>query len=145
MITQLQILTEHERALLLKAPVMVSVLASCSYNEVNEKRKRDAIKLSHLKTFTADPMLLPYYHEVEKHFEEQFDATVAKFSPFDEAKRTELKKEIGKVTEVIQKLDSTYAEKLSRSLHGYAKHVERATHSVFQDFLFPLPIEGLND
>jgi hypothetical protein len=145
MITQFQGLTDEERALLLKAPVLVSVLASSSLNEVNEKQKRDAIKLAHLKTFTADPLLLPYYQEVEKQFAEQFDATAAKYFPFDEANRSRLKEEIGRVNDVIGKLDEFYGQRLSKSLQGYAHHVKRATHSVFQDFIFPLPMEGLND
>ena len=52
-----EILRIEEWELLYRAPVLVSVLASCSFNEVNKVQKADAIKLSHLKTFTADPSL----------------------------------------------------------------------------------------
>ena len=62
---QFESLTEEEKRLLYKAPVLVSVLASCSLNEVNKAQKADAIKLAHLKTFTAAPLLLSYYAEVE--------------------------------------------------------------------------------
>ena len=145
MITQFKSLTAEERELLLKAPALVSVLASISHKEVNETQKRDAIKLAHLKTFTADPLLIPYYQETEKHFAEQFDATAARYYPFDEAKRKELKEEINRVSGVIAKLDPLYAERLSWSLQRYADHVKRSTHSVFQDFLFAFHIQGLND
>ena len=145
MIQQLETLSNEEKALVLKAPVLVSVLAACSYNEVNETRKKDAIKLAHLKTFTADPLLLSYYQEVEKHFEEQFDATAATYFPFDDSKRRQLKEEISRVENAISKLDSLYAERLRNSLQRYANHVKQSTHSVFQDFLFPLPIKGLSD
>ena len=70
MIKQFEKLTTEERELLYKAPVLVSVLASCSFNEVNKSQKADAIKLAHLKTFTANPLLLPYYAEVEKTFKD---------------------------------------------------------------------------
>ena len=49
MIKQFEKLTTEERDLLYKAPVLVSVLASCSFNEVNKSQKADAIKLAHLK------------------------------------------------------------------------------------------------
>ena len=72
MIKQFQTLTAEEKALLVKAPVLVSVLVSCSFNKVNKTQKADAIKLAHLKTFTAIPVLIPYYMQVGKDFEEQF-------------------------------------------------------------------------
>ncbi len=145
MINQFKNLSEEEKALLLKAPVLVSVLASSSFGELNQTQKKDAIKLAHLKTFTADPLLLPYYHEVEKGFTSEFEEAVIKYFPFDDSKRYALKKEIDRVQQILAKLDPAYAKKLNKSLHGYADHVKRSTHSVFQDFLIPLHIQGWND
>jgi hypothetical protein len=143
MIKQFEKLTQDEQDLLLRAPVLVSVLAACSYNYVNKSQKADAIKLAHFKTFTAAPVLLPYYIEVDKTFREQFDATVEKYFPFDDEKREALKKEITHVNQVIAKLDKDYAAILHKSLEKYARHVNKAAHSVFEDFIFPIPIPGL--
>lgn len=145
MIAQLENLTQEERELLFKAPVLVSALASVSFNEVNKTQKADAIKLAHLKTVTANPLLIPYYKEVAKNFKEQFEAVLKEYFPFDDAKRNALIKEIGKVNLVIAKLDKPYAQALHTSFEKYARHVKRATHTVFMDFLFPVPIHGLND
>ena len=145
MIKQFEKLTAEERDLLYKAPVLVSVLASCSFNEVNRHQKADAIKLAHLKTFTANPLLLPYYREVQATFKEQFEMAIKKYFPFDEEKRDELKKDIGKVHFVIAKLDRAYGYVLQKSLERYSNHVKKAAHSVFQDFIFPMPIPGLTD
>lgn len=144
MIKQFKHLTEEEKALLYKAPVLVSVLASCSYKEIDPVKKRDAIKLAHLKTFTAVPLLLPYYHEVEKSFADQFEKTANAYYPFDDQQRAALKAELDGVNEVLAKLDPFYAQVLQKSLERYADHVRRSAHSVFQDFLFPLPIKGLS-
>ncbi len=144
MIKQFERLTEEEKQLLYKAPVLVSVLASCSFNEVNKAKKADAIKLAHLKTFTAAPLLLPYYAEVEKGFKDQFEHAVKKYFPFDKNEREEIKKEIGKINSVISKLDKDYALALHMSLDKFERHVKRANHSVFQDFIFPLPLWGLS-
>ena len=144
MIKQFEKLTNEERSLLYKAPVLVSVLVSCSFNEVNKYQEADAIKLAHLKTFTAIPLLLPYYREVEMTFKEQFETAIKKYSPFDEAKRNELKGDIDRVNLVIGKLDKEYAHALYQSLEGYANHVKKAAHSIFQDFIFPMPIPSLS-
>ena len=146
MIKQFEKLTTEERSLLYKAPVLVSVLASSSFNEIeiDKSQKADAIKLAHLKTFTAIPLLLPYYAEVEKGFKEAFETAIKKYFPFDEAKRNELKKEMENTNLIIKKLDKEYAEALGKSFEKYTKHVKAAAHSVFQDFIFPMPIKGLS-
>lgn len=138
MIKQFENLAMEEQELLLKAPVLVSVLASCSFNNVNEIQKADAIKLAHLKTFTATPLLLPYYEVVEKDFEQQFDTVVKKYFPFDEPKRKALKNEVERVNTVMMKLDRDYADTLHKSLDQYASHVKKSTHTVFMDFIFPI-------
>jgi hypothetical protein len=145
MIKQFEKLTKREQELLYKAPVLVSVLASCTFNKVNKIQKADAIKLAHLKTFTAAPLLIPYYIEVDKKFTQLFDAAIKQYFPFDDAKRTALVKEMDKVNLVIEKLDITYAQTLHKSLKKYATHVKRSTHSVFEDFIFPIPIPDLTD
>lgn len=144
MIKQFKTLTTEERELLLKGPALVSVLASCSLNEVSKVQKADAIKLSHLKTFTAKPILREYYEEVDKQFKTQFDSIEKAYFPFDENKRRALKNEIEQVNRIIAKLEKTYGEILHKSLDGYASHVRKAAHSIFQDFIFPLPILGLS-
>jgi len=142
MLKQFENLTAEEQELLFTAPVLVSVMSSCSYNNVNQLKKEDAIKLSHIKTFTADPMLISYYIEAEKNFKEKFEATVSRYYPFDHEKRDELLHEINKVNAIIGKLDTKFANTLRRSLDLYAKHVRNA-HSVIRDFMFPIPIQGL--
>ena len=145
MIPEFKKLSEEERELLYQAPALVSVLASCGTNAINETRKRDAIKLSHLKTFTANPVLLPYYQEVESGFADRFEAIARKYHPFNDEKRAELREEVNRVSEVIAKLDNKFfAQTLYASLHRYADHIKRSTHSVFQDFMFPMPIPGLS-
>lgn len=144
MIKELENLSQEERDLLFKAPVLVSVLASCSYNQVNQAKKADAIKLAQLKTFTANPALLPYYNQVEKSFKSQFEEAVEKYFPFDDAKRYAIQEELKKINLITNKLDKKYAELIRTSFDRFVNHVKKANHSVFQDFIFPIPIKGLS-
>jgi hypothetical protein len=146
MIKEFEKLTNEERDLLYRAPVLVSVLASSSFNEmeINKSQKADAIKLAHLKTFTAIPLLIPYYTEVEKCFKAVFEEAIKKYFPFNGEKRNELQKEVESINLILMKLDKEYAKALLKSFDKYAKHVKAATHSVFQDFIFPIPIKGLS-
>ena len=122
MIKEFERVTTEERELLYKAPVLVSALVACAYNEVDETKKSDAIKLAHLRTFTAPSLLLPYYQEVEKIFKEEFEKTIKIYFPFDEENRTKMKNEINKINKVIAKLDADYGKLLNKSLESYAEH-----------------------
>jgi hypothetical protein len=131
-------LTTEERDLLLRAPVLVSVLVSSSPNEINETKKTDAIKLAHLRTFTATPLLLPYYQEVDKIFKAEFEKAEKLYFPFDRESRTMIKLELNKVHHIIRKLDEGYAKELIKSLDTYSRHIRKSVYSVFQDVIFPL-------
>ena len=145
MIKQFQNLTKDEVDVLMKAPVLMSVLAACSTDGVNHAQKADAIRLSHLKTYTANSLLLPFYGEVEKNFEEQFESAVKEYTPFDKEKLLRLKAQIEKVKQIAKKLDPEYGNILLRSFEKYERHVRRAGHSVVEDFIFPIPIHGLSN
>ena len=145
MIKEFKKLTTKEQNLLIKAPALVSVLAASGSFGINNEQKAEAIRMAHLKTYTANPLLLPYYAEVETCFTKNFEATVKKYAPFDDAKRELLKKEISLTNQVIAKLDKEFAISLHLSLEGYANHVKKTARSFFENFIFPIPIKGLTD
>ena len=145
MIPQFEELNGKEQDLLIRAPVLLSVLASCSENAINKNQKADAIKLAHIKTFTAVPELQPYFKEVEKNFKEHFEQIAEQYYPFDNVHRNLLKLEIQNIQEIIAKLNPSYGKALSKSLERYTIHVKRATYSIFQDFIFPLAMLDLKD
>jgi hypothetical protein len=145
MIAQLEKLNPEEQELLIKAPVLLSVLVSCSEHAMNKAQKSDAIKLAHIKTFTAVPELQPYFREAEKNFKEHFEQIAEQYYPFDHVHRDLLKLEIQNIQKIIAKLSPSYGKALSKSLERYTIHVKRATYSIFQDFIFPLALLDLKD
>jgi hypothetical protein len=145
MIAQLQNLNPQEQDFLIKAPALLSVLASCSERTINKTQKIDAIKLAHIKTFTAIPELQPYYKAAENNFKENFEQIAHQYYPYDEAHRYLLKLEIGNIQKIIAKLDPSFGTALTKSLERYTIHVKRATYSIFQDFIFPLAMLDLRD
>ncbi|MBC7421866.1 MAG: hypothetical protein H7334_00255 [Ferruginibacter sp.] len=54
-------LNESENNALLKFPALISLLAANSGNKMDEAEKKSAIKLSHIKTFSCDPLLVEFY------------------------------------------------------------------------------------
>lgn len=145
MIRQFEQLSDAEQSLLLKAPALVSVYVSSSLNRINAARKADAIKLAHLKSFTANALLIPYYIEVEKYFKADFENIVQQYAPLDAAKRNQLKKMIEQVFTTINKLETPFAKLLSNSLYKYANHVRHGDRTTLEYFIFPYPLLGLMD
>ncbi len=145
MIKQFEKLTQEEKEFLLKAPILFSVLSTSKDHEISKEKKADAIKLAHLKTFTADPLLLPYYTEVEKNFKMYFETILKKYMPFDDAKREALKEEINLLNSIISKLDKDFARTLHKSLSKYAEHVKKSERNFLENFIFPVPLPGITD
>ena len=146
MIEQIKNLTMEERDILFKAPILVSVLTASWDHEISSHEKKEIIELEHIKTFSANPLLISYYKEVEKDLKKHYDETIKKYSPFDNTKREELKKEINKLNTVIAKLDVNFAKALHKSLATYAENVRNAFKSnLLLNFIFPIPIPGLTD
>ncbi len=145
MIKEFEKLTRQDQNLLLNGPVLVSVLAASAAGEIPDYEKADAIKLVHLKTYTADPLLIPYYQEVDKHFKENFELMAKKYAPFNAEKRALLQKEVIALNAAIAKLETAFASTLHTSLLGYAEHVKKAYKGLVVNFLFPFPIPDLTE
>jgi hypothetical protein len=143
MIPHLEKLPVSEQQILLNAPVWISVLAACRDKQVNKAQKQDAIQLAHFKTFTANPMLLSFYRQVEKNFTHELEQAIKEYYPFDEASINRVKANLAQVNVIAAKLDRQYADLLLKSFEKYERHVKRAGHSVIEDFIFPIPISGL--
>lgn len=141
--TQLEKLSDHDRALLLKAPALVSVLAAGAHGEITASQKAHALELSHLRTFTAPPVLQPYYKEVEKVFKPELERLIQQYFPIDSQKRTALRHEFRKVYAVLPHLDEYFRYHLVKSLKSYARHVLDDHQHFFEFFAFPLAIPGI--
>jgi hypothetical protein len=136
-------LSADDQDLLYKAPALVSVLAASTYNRINQDQKVEALKLAHLKTFTARAELTSFYRVVEANFKKDFEDLEKQFYPFDKPNREALKSEIEKVNVIIGKLDKQIAAVLHKSLNEYAMHIKKSGIGILDDFVFPLPIKGL--
>ena len=136
-------LTESENKELLKFPAFISLLAANSDNKLDEVERLSAIKFSHIKTYSCDPLLTEFYEEADKVFEnniKQLDEDL----PIEKASReATLKSELQKLETIVLKLGEDYISVMHRSMKSFKDHVSQAHHSVLVDFIFPMPMKGL--
>ncbi len=127
-------LSAEDRKMLLKAPALVSVLAAIlDDGKVDSKEKADAIDMSHLRTFTADIPLQPFYEEAYVDFTENLEGLISHYSPFHSDQIELMKEEIDHVYRIMAKLDKGYAGRLKESLMSYAAHVGNV-HGKLKDY-----------
>jgi len=138
-------LKKDEKALLVKAPALVSFLAVDRDNTTYKTEQAEALKLSHIRTFTSDPLLTDYYKEVEKFFESQWNKLNQKYSPLNKANRKTIEQEIARINKLLDRMDPKFADALRESLHSYAEHVGKADQNLLKYFVLPVNIEGIGD
>jgi hypothetical protein len=135
-------LTESQNKELLKLPCLISLLAA--NNKLDTKESQVAIKFSHIKTYSCDPLLFKFYEEADKYFENNI-LQLDKDLPFEKlAREAEINKELIILENLVQKLGGEYVTAIHKSMDSFKEHVSQAHHNILQDFIFPIPIKGLS-
>ena len=138
-------ITNKEYEKLLLFPVYISLLAANMDGRLDEKQKRTAIKFAHIKTYTCDPMFEDYYLEADKEFESNIESLDNELPKDKKSREKAIKKELLDIEKIVTKLGDRYIDKIHKSMDSFKEHVLKAHHSIFMDFLMPVPISGLND
>ena len=138
-------LSQPEREQLLKFPVYLSLLAASKDCRLDGAEMHTAIKLTHIKTFSCDPVLADYFAEVDRNFETVANSISDQLPADRDAREFAIKRELGKLEIILRKLDTRYAAIMHESLRSYKDHVSRAHRNVLEYFIFPLPIAGITD
>jgi len=136
-------LSKQEKESLLKFPAYISLLAAVNDDRFDKSDQKSAVKFSHIKTFSSDPLLTEFYKEADKVFKsniEQLDKELPK-----ERKRREaaIKNELSNLEKIVLKLGKDYTLTMHRSMKSFKEHVSQAHQNVLVDFIFPVPIKGL--
>jgi len=132
-----------ENEALLKFPVYVSLLAAISDGNLDEEAKKSAIKFSHIKTYSCDPLLASFYEEADKVFEQNMLQLDKDLPEQNEERVAAIKKKLSELEIIVAKLGEEYNIAMHRSMRSFKDHVSKTYHSVLVDFIFPMPIKGL--
>ena len=142
---QFNTLTKDEKEALLKFPAYISILAANSDGLLDKAEKKEAFKLEHIKTFSADPLLKEFYREADKVFKNNLEMLDKNLAEGRESREATIKYELVKLEKIILKLGEDYTSAMHRSMKSFKDHVSKAHHNVLIDFIFPIPIKGLSD
>jgi len=136
-------ISETENEALLKFPVYVSLLAALKDSKLDEAERKSAIKFSHIKTYSCDPLLTSFYDAADKVFEKNMLQLDKDLPVKNEERVTAIKKELSNLEKIVLKLGKDYTTVMHRSMKSFKEHVSKAHDNVLVDFIFPMPIKGL--
>lgn len=138
-------LNEMEKDQLLKFPAYISLLASTAREGIDKQEKKAVVKLTHIKTFSCDPLLADFYKETDSIFEKTITVLNENLPHSQEERKMAICRELNNLEPVLKKLDPTYAYALRRSMESYKYHISKAHRNILEYFIFPMPIDGISD
>ena len=136
-------LSVQENEALLKFPAYISLLAANSDDKLDESEKKSAIKLSHTKTFSCDPLLVEFYKEADRVFKNNIEQLDKDLPKEKNRRESAIKKKLSNLEKIVSKLGNEYTSAMHRSMKSFKEHISKAHHNVLVDFIFPVPIKGL--
>ena len=137
-------LTETQRKALLRFPVYTSLLAARD-RKLDDKERDAAIQFAHTKVFTCNPLLADFCRESDSEFEAnliQIESALPKESKIRDAI---IRKELLILETILLKMGHEYGHVMHQSNKTFTEHIQKADHSVFEDFILPIAIPGLTD
>ena len=138
-------LTHKEIEALIKYPAYISMLAASIDDTLDDAEKKAAIEFAHTKVYSSNPLLTEFYKEADKVFRKNIEQLENDLPKEKKQRERMIKKELSKIEAVVRKLDEEYIIAMHHSMRTFKDHVSEAHHNVLVDFIFPVPIHGLND
>ena len=127
MISEFEKLKEEEVELMLKVPILVSILIAGADNEIDKSEIKKAVSVSQDKQKRARASLLDFYKEVGNDFEDKLKVMIQSFPSDARTRNPMIVEELEKLNDILPKLDKQYAIEFYESVKDIAKKVAEAS------------------
>jgi hypothetical protein len=130
MITDFDKLSDEEIEVMLKAPLMVSILIAGADNEIDNSEIKKAVDISKSKQIRARKNLLDFYSEVGENFEDKLKILIQQYPMGSKERNPAIIDELELVNNILPKLDKQFAVEFYESIKDIAKKVAEASGGV---------------
>jgi hypothetical protein len=137
-------LTDEENKQLLLLPVYITLKVLSDGKEDEKNAREAAVRFAHTKTFSCDPLLIPFYREVDKNFEQSLENVHTQLPKEKMERKTAIENELRLIDRIVYKLDEQYVEVIHRSMKSFGEHVAKTQNNVISNFVFPMPMPGFD-
>ena len=130
MIKEFEKLREEEIEIMLKAPVLVSILIAGADGNIDKAETKEAVAIARGKQSRAREQLVEYYKLVGDSFEAKFNEMVNDFPTKPEERNPMIIAELKRLNRILPKVDKNFAIKFYASLKDLAKKIAEASGGV---------------
>lgn len=131
MIPAFQSLRDHEIELLLKAPLLASILIAGADGHIDHKEMKQAIQQAQKNASRARASLTEFYKMAGEDFEDKLKILIAGYPLESEARNQLIVDELTLLNSIFKKLPKTFAQDLYQSLCDLAQRVATSSGGVF--------------
>lgn len=126
----LEQLSSQERALLLQAPALVTVMVAGSDGKYNEDEIDKGLEITFWKKQHARPDLQEFYKDVKPGFKQDVQQLMRNLPRDTNERYRSISERLQQLNPILRKLDQPLAEQLYASLRELARHVAEASGGV---------------
>lgn len=130
MIKEFEKLREEEIEIMLKAPVLVSVLIAGADGTIDKAEVKEAVAIARGKQSRAREQLVDYYKLVGETFESKFNEMITNFPQKPEERNPMIIAELKRLNRILPKVEKNFAVKFYASLKDLAKKIAEASGGV---------------
>jgi hypothetical protein len=122
MIQHFRKLNDHEVELMLKAPVLVSILIAGADGQIDDKEIKEVITFAEKQTRLKSP-LGDFFREVSQDFEDKIKVILQAY-PYESGQRAPLiVEELSALNAILPKMDQDFAREFYASLKSIARRI----------------------
>ena len=127
MIDQFKVLSAEEVEIMLRTPLLVSVLIAGADNEIDNSEIKEAVSIAKLKQKKARVDLIDYYKEVGIDFEDKLKVMIQQFPIKAEERNPMIIEELEQLNKILPKLDKKFAVEFYASIKDIAKKIAESS------------------
>ncbi|MEZ5008151.1 MAG: hypothetical protein R2728_16315 [Chitinophagales bacterium] len=130
-VSELEVLSEAERDLVLRAPALITVLISGADGDFDKDEELHASKAVHYKSVQGDPLLMEYYQAIDLDFLSAMRHLHQKYSGTPQERAEKITAKLTQLNDILPKLHHRFARALINDWRNLAKTVARASGGIF--------------
>lgn len=130
MIAEFEDLEQDEVDLLLKAPLIVSILIAGADGNIDKNELNEAVSIAKLKQTKSRRDLKGYYQEVGENFEDKIKFLINNYPLSHDARNKKIVEELKELNNILPKLPKHFAVELYASLKDIAKKIAEASGGI---------------
>ena len=130
MISDFEKLNEEEIELMLKSPLLISILIAGADDEIDNSEVKKAVEISKYKQVRARKSLLDFYQEVGENFEDKLKILIQQYPISTKQRNVKIIDELEKLNEILPKLEKQFANEFYKSVKGIAKNIAEASGGI---------------